>query len=87
VHQELDHNDLAADVRALASVIRDIGGWVAELEERVSGLEKGLLAVVDVTALDDVVLEGGPAGRLAEAHQRSPVGAGHGGGSVPTGFA
>jgi hypothetical protein len=74
VHQELDHNNLAADVRALASVIRDIGGWVAELEERVSGLEKALLTAVDVTVLDDVVLDGGCgagglAGRLAEAHQ------------------
>jgi hypothetical protein len=69
VHQELDHNDLSADVAALASIIRDIGGWVAELEERVSGLEKSLLAAVDVTVLDDVVLEGGSAGRLAEAYQ------------------
>lgn len=66
MQQELDLNELlAANVRALASLIRDMGGWLAELEERVTQLEKhglvGAAEAADITLFDEplVVLEGG----------------------------
>lgn len=86
MHQDLDLNELlAANVRALASIIRDMGGWLADLEERVTQLEKrglvGAAEAADISLLDEplVVLEGDGtvdemagfrlSGRRAEAHQ------------------
>ena len=76
---------LADEIRSLASILRDMGGWLLELEERIAGLEQrelvGAAEAADVSLLDErlVVLEGGGAvdevgalglsGAGAEAHQ------------------
>jgi hypothetical protein len=78
-------NALAAEIRALASILRDMGGWLVELEDRIRHLEQrqlvGTAETADVSLLDDalVVLEGGGAvgqmsaldlsGAGTEAHQ------------------
>jgi hypothetical protein len=58
---------LAAEIRGLASVLRDMGGWLVELEERIGKLEQrqlvGAAEAADVALFDEglVVLEGGGA--------------------------